>query len=112
MQTVGIVNKSSTKLVTKLKHIDIHQHWLRQEAEAGSIVVKWVPTTEMKADGFTKSLGPQKHTEFVRQMNLINIKDQIDKEATNDTIWVVLWPYIPFVLLLQLKPSYNSSKAV
>jgi hypothetical protein len=86
MQTVGIVNKSSTKLVTKLKHIDIHQHWLRQEAEAGSIVVKWVPTTEMKADGFTKSLGPQKHAEFVRQMNLVNNKDRIDKEATNDAI--------------------------
>jgi len=80
LQTVGIVNKSSNKLVTKLKHIDIHQHWLRQEVKAESIAVRWVPTSEMRADGFTKSLGAQKHAQFVQQMNLVDIQQRIIQE--------------------------------
>jgi hypothetical protein len=30
-QTVGIVTKKQEKLHTKLKHVDIHQNWVRQE---------------------------------------------------------------------------------
>jgi hypothetical protein len=28
-QTVDAINKDAIKLTTKLRHIDIHQHWLR-----------------------------------------------------------------------------------
>ena len=34
LQTVRLMLKDSPKLVTKLKHVDIQQHWLRQEVEA------------------------------------------------------------------------------
>jgi hypothetical protein len=33
-QTVGIVSKEHDKLHTKVKHVDIHQLWIRQEVGA------------------------------------------------------------------------------
>jgi hypothetical protein len=81
LQTVRLMMKESPKLVTKLKHIDIHQHWLRQETEKGTVKIEWISTNEMPADGLTKALGPQKHEAFCRQLNLVDIKpllDQID----------------------------------
>ncbi|KAF2628004.1 hypothetical protein BU25DRAFT_410630 [Macroventuria anomochaeta] len=32
-QTVGIGTKEQDKLSTKLKHVGIHQNWIRQEVE-------------------------------------------------------------------------------
>ncbi|KAI0994616.1 hypothetical protein K3495_g13565, partial [Podosphaera aphanis] len=52
-QTIRLITKDAPKLVTKLKHIDIHQLWIRQEYQAGNIKVEWVPTADMVADGFT-----------------------------------------------------------
>ena len=48
--------KDSPKLVTKLKHVDIAQHWLRQEVANKSINIEWISTNEMAADGLTKAL--------------------------------------------------------
>jgi hypothetical protein len=58
--------KDTPKLVTKLKHIDIYQHWLRQEIANGSIQIKWISTNDIIADGITKPLIIQKHKEFLR----------------------------------------------
>jgi len=71
------LSKETPKLQTALKHVDIHQSWLRQEVQAKRIKVEWIPTTEMVADGFTKVLPAQKHAEFVKQLNLVDIKDKI-----------------------------------
>ena len=76
-QTIRLINSKVTKLVTKLKHIDIHQFRIRQEFQAGKIRVEWVPTTEMVADGFTKELSPQKHITFLRQLGMEYIGDRI-----------------------------------
>jgi hypothetical protein len=65
--------KDSLKLITKLKHVDIHQHWLRQETAKGTVKIEWISTTDMPADGFTKALGPQKHRAFLQQLNLVDI---------------------------------------
>ena len=65
--------KDSPKLVTKLKHIDIHQHWLRQEVANGNINIKWVSMNNMVANGLTKALPSQKHAKFMKQLNLVNI---------------------------------------
>jgi hypothetical protein len=73
LQTIRLVMKDSPKLVTKLKHIDIHQSWIRQEAQKGSIKIAWISTNDMPADGFTKALGPQKQAAFVKQLNLVDI---------------------------------------
>lgn len=76
-QTVGIVTKEHDKLHTKIKHVDIHQLWIRQEVTAARINIKWVPTTYMPADGLTKILPKQKFAGFVRQLSLIDITERL-----------------------------------
>ncbi|KAF7573884.1 hypothetical protein PtrM4_055070 [Pyrenophora tritici-repentis] len=63
-QTVGIVKKEDERLHTKLRHVDTHEMWVRQEVQEGRLCVEWCPTAEMPADGLTKSLVRQKHAEF------------------------------------------------
>ena len=65
--------KEAPKLVTKLKHVDIHNHWLRQEVAHQNIQIKWISTTEMPADGLTKALPRQKHEAFLWQLNMVDI---------------------------------------
>ncbi|PQM43552.1 hypothetical protein VC83_09679 [Pseudogymnoascus destructans] len=73
LQTVRLLLKESPKLVTKLKHIDVHSHWLRQEVEHQKIHINWITTHEMPADGFTKALSRQKHEDFIKHLNLVDI---------------------------------------
>jgi hypothetical protein len=70
---VRIVKKEEEQLHTKLRHVDTHQMWVRQEVQEGWLYVEWCPTAEMPADGLTKSLVRQKHAEYVRQLGLENV---------------------------------------
>ena len=72
-QMIGLLTKDTVKLVTKLRHVNIHRHWLRQEVQAGRLKVNWVPTMQMPADGLTKALSHQKHENFLRLLGLMNI---------------------------------------
>jgi Reverse transcriptase (RNA-dependent DNA polymerase) len=72
-QTILLLQKKAPKLNTKLRHVDIHQHWLRQEAQANRIKLRWIPSADMPADGLTKALTEQKHVAFLKQLNLIDI---------------------------------------
>lgn len=72
-QTLRLMKKETPKLATRLKHVDIHQCWLRQEVQEGRISVDWVESNKMIADGFTKILPSQRHKIFVEQMNLVNV---------------------------------------
>ena len=65
--------QDSPKLITKLRHVDIHNHWLRQEVQQERLKIEWICTADMKADGFTKILPRQKHEHFVRQLNLTDV---------------------------------------
>ncbi|KAI1515853.1 Pol protein [Pyrenophora tritici-repentis] len=87
-QTVGIVTKEHDKLHTKIKHVDIHQLWIRQEVTASRINVKWVPTDHMPADGLTKVLPKQKFMEFVRQLGLVDITERLRglRQANGDDL--------------------------
>lgn len=82
-QTVDLITGRTSKIATKLRHVDIHGHWLRQEVEAGRISVNnWVPTGQMAADGLTKALPRQKHETFIRMLRLVDIKDLIDQQSS------------------------------
>ena len=81
-QTVSISQRKQPTLKTQLKHIDILNHWLRQELQANRIHIQWVPISQMSADGFTKPLSRQRHEEFVRFPNLTNIHSLIEKPDT------------------------------
>jgi hypothetical protein len=78
-QTVRLVEGNADRIQTKPRHVDLHQMWLRQEVEAGRITVEWKSTTEMPADGFTKLLPRQKHENFVRQLDMKDIRYLIVK---------------------------------
>ena len=80
-QTIRLLTEEATKLTTQLRHVDIHQHWLRQEVQEKRIAVRWVPTSEMIADGMTKVLPRIKHEGFVRQLQMEDIRDRIATEA-------------------------------
>jgi Reverse transcriptase (RNA-dependent DNA polymerase) len=81
LQTIGITTKETVKLETRLRHVDIHQHWLRQEVQHGTISIKWLPTAQMPADGLTKALPAQKHATFVRQLNLVDISKRLGENG-------------------------------
>ncbi len=75
-QTIRLLVDKSMKPYTKLRHIDIHSHWLKQEVQRGLIQIRWVQTKEMVADGLTKVLSSaQKYDSIVR---MTDIKDQKD----------------------------------
>jgi hypothetical protein len=73
-QTIRLMTTPAIKLATKLKHVDIHQHWLRQEVQEKRLNIDWIPTADMPADGLTKALPGQKHTKFIKQLGLIDIQ--------------------------------------
>ena len=58
------------RIQTTLRHVDIHNCWLRQEAKKRSFEIKYLPTTEMPADGLTKALDKGKFDRFVAQLGL------------------------------------------
>jgi hypothetical protein len=73
-QTIRLLTSTTPRLVTKLRHVDIKHHWLRQEIQAKRIKIHWVPTAEMRADGFTKTLSIQQHEKFVQQLGLVALE--------------------------------------
>lgn len=77
-QTIRLLIKEAPQLRTKLRHVDIHHHWLRQEVQAGRILIRWTETKNMAADGLTKLLPRQKHTEFIQLMGMEDIGNLLD----------------------------------
>jgi hypothetical protein len=76
-QTIRLLIKDTPRLETRLRHIDIQQHWLRQEVQEKRLHVEWLPTAQMPADGLTKALTRQKHDAFVKHLGLVDIKGLI-----------------------------------
>ncbi len=77
--TVDIVNGRTNVVSTKLRHLDIRQHWLRELVigephspllSGTTLKIEWIPTAEMPADGMTKLLDKQKHKKFVEHLKL------------------------------------------
>ncbi len=97
-QAIRLLVDKSMKLQTKLRHIDIHSHWLRQEVQRDSIHIRWLSTKGMVADGLTKVLSSAKKHNFFVQM--IGIEDQKDLLVSIKTEKDVLQQ-------LQIDPEYN-----
>jgi hypothetical protein len=76
-QTIGLLTKESPDLKTKLRHVDIHHHWLCQEIRSKRLNVVWEPTKTMIADGLTKMLPKQGHQDFIRMLQLHDISSRI-----------------------------------
>lgn len=78
-QTIRLVTAEIATLKTSLRHVDIHNHWLRQEVQRGTIAVRYTKSAEMLADGLTKALLNDAFERFVRQLGLEDISEQLDE---------------------------------
>ena len=72
-QTIRLVTQEVSKLQTKLRHVDIHTHWLRQEVAAGTITVEYIRSDDMIADGLTKVLPANKWQGLLDQLGLVDV---------------------------------------
>ena len=79
-QIIRLIEEEDLKLNIRLRHVDIHNHWLRQQHQREQLFFSWVFTAEMPADGLTKALFRQKHEDFVRMIDLIDISDKLIME--------------------------------
>lgn len=75
MQTIRSLTKQDPIIKTKLRHVDIYQHWLRESVKLKEIKVSYVNTNNMIVDRMTKSFGKQKHSMFLGLLNLVNLED-------------------------------------
>jgi Reverse transcriptase (RNA-dependent DNA polymerase) len=80
LQTLRLIREPQAKLITKLRHVDIHNHWLRQEFAQGRVNFEWISTKEMIADGLTKALPRQRFEVFVRLIGLDDITERLQRE--------------------------------
>ncbi|OAQ60061.1 transcription factor AFT domain-containing protein [Purpureocillium lilacinum] len=78
-QTIKLVNKDINKLQTKLGHVNIHNHWLRQELQRNKIMMEYKPTADMAADGVTKAIGSPGFRRFVQQIGLTVSFEQLSQ---------------------------------
>jgi CxxC motif-containing protein (DUF1111 family) len=83
-QTIRLVNEEIIRLQTRLRRVDIHNHWLRQEAQEGRIRVNYTPTRSMLADGLTKALSKEKFNEFCQQIGLVGLTDQFQSRKQSE----------------------------
>jgi transposase InsO family protein len=79
-QTLRLIKEDTAKLITKLRHVDIHQHWLRQEHAMKRVIFRWKATKDMLADGLTKALPKQKFWNFVSMIGMVDIRERLDTE--------------------------------
>jgi hypothetical protein len=83
----------TNKLIIKLRHVDIHKHWLRQEVANDQIIIEWVSFTRILTDELTKTLSPQRHKKFLSLLELIkstrnNQKNQKNNEKKESQVQV------------------------
>jgi hypothetical protein len=83
-QTINIVTREIGYLRTKLRHVDIHNHWLRQEVQEGRITVEYVSTDDMIADGLTKVLTNTSFKRFVSQVGLVDVNHHLQERKLRD----------------------------
>lgn len=83
-QTIQLIHKEINKLQTKLRHVDIHNHWLRQEAQRNRIQVDYINTKEMIADGLTKAVSNPAFQRSVEQLGLVDISDRLEQRKLKE----------------------------
>jgi hypothetical protein len=84
LQTIRLINSSLPRIKTALRHIDIHNSWIRQVYQDGAFDISYVPTAANLADGLTKALPGQKFSQFVKQLGLIDIFSIIERDDKSE----------------------------
>jgi Reverse transcriptase (RNA-dependent DNA polymerase) len=83
-QTIRLVTDEIARLQTRLRHVDIHNHWLRQEVLRQRITVEYTPSSQMIADGLTKALPRESFERFVNYVGLYDISDKLHERQNSE----------------------------
>jgi hypothetical protein len=78
-QTIRLVTQENGRVITKLRHVDIHNMWLRQEHQKNTFQVLYMATKDMPADGLTKNLPRYKFEHFRALLNLRDARARIEE---------------------------------
>lgn len=82
-QTMRILSSGTSQCTTKLRHVDVHRHWLRQEVKKKTVNVKWTPSADVLADGLIKALPPQHNKQFIELIGLKELKPDDQTRQSN-----------------------------
>ncbi|KAL2114802.1 hypothetical protein VTJ04DRAFT_2111 [Mycothermus thermophilus] len=77
---IRLVVEEGTRISTTLRHVDIHNMWVREQHANGTFEVEYLPTREMPADGLTKALARSPFEHFRRLLNLQNTRQAVEKQ--------------------------------
>lgn len=83
-QTTRSVQQDIEKLQTKLRHVNIHNHWLGQEPTWRATSVEYIKTEDMIADGLTKALTNTLFSKFTEQLELVDIQERLEARKDKD----------------------------
>jgi hypothetical protein len=85
-QTIRLLVEQAARLQTKLRHVNIHSHWLREEVQRGVIYIEWQDTKQMMADGLTKALGKQSFHRFIDLIGMENLNERLEAIRKEDEL--------------------------
>ena len=71
--TGTIALAKEARLHARMKHIDVHYHFVWERVEDGTFKITHVPTGEMLADGLTKALPRTGHEKMVKRLVLTKV---------------------------------------
>jgi hypothetical protein len=90
LQTIRLLVQEAAKLQTKLRHVDIHSHWLRQEVQRKTIQLQWQATSKMVADGLTKPLRKVLFRNFIEMVGLEDLEERLELLRREDELKSVI----------------------
>ena len=61
---------SDPRFYTRIKHIDIQWHFVRDQMKTETVLFEWISTREITADGLIKALSKDKFDTFIGQLGL------------------------------------------
>jgi vacuolar-type H+-ATPase catalytic subunit A/Vma1 len=87
LQTIRLLISKIAKVDTKLRHVDVAQCWLREFVQRDILKMNYLLIAKMTTNEMTKILSSQKHKKFIKQLNLVNIKNLMKMNNANDSNW-------------------------
>ena len=71
--TSGIAISNNPVQHSRMKHIDIRYHFLREHVMSGTVELHFVPTEQQLADIFTKPLDETTFSRLVCELGMLNL---------------------------------------
>jgi hypothetical protein len=96
-QIIRLLTEESAKLKTKLRHVDVHNHWLRQKITEQNINLLWESLQRTLANGLTKPLSPTKFAKFVGLLRFDDFLDRLELLERADAIYTRIFSKLKIV---------------